>query len=360
MASAQPGKKTLAHTATPFAPLALALVMGAVIPGGTGAGSLSGVEGVSETAAGVTLTPVPCDQVTDFEDCHTRYPAGCGPSKYDAYTNLLKNQLISPPLPNQSIVTYTSLATYDTLNNATPDGLSKGNHINYKAELDKAGERELRELIGYLYYVKEEGPETSNCELSGQPPEGANVDYHIGIGFDPKLAEGMATVSKLSATDRAAFNHSLKINSVVVEMTPHYRSLYENKVWTFGNVNAALGKQVRVAGQLMLDNEHDVSSQNCFRAKTDSDRKLCWRYSVWELHPVVRFQVCAAKAGACDQNSRDWAELDALFAAPAAISDRGDRPSASPEEQPSVARNVTLRALTSLSGLKGSTDLNNR
>jgi hypothetical protein len=310
MARAQSRGKTLTHTAAPFAPLALALVMGAVIPGGTGGGPLSGGEGVTETAGGVTVSPVQCDQVTDFEDCHTRYPAGCGPSKYDAYTNLLKNQLISPPPPTQSIVTYTSLAPYDSLNNETPVGLTKGNHIDYKADLDKAGEGQLRQLIGYLYYVKEEGAETSNCGLTGQPPEGTNVDYHIGIGFDAKLAEGMATMNKLSAIDRAAFNHSLKIGSVVVEMTPHYRNLYESKVWTFENVSAVLGKQVKVVGQLMFDNEHDVSSQNCYRAKTDSDHKLCWRYSVWELHPVVRFQVCASKAGPCDQNSADWVELD--------------------------------------------------
>jgi hypothetical protein len=332
--------------AVAFAPLALALVMGAVSSSPTSTPPApADLQGVTEVQGGVTLTPVACEQVQDFEDCHTRYVAGCGPTQYDAYTNLLKNQLIAPPAAAETMVTYSQLTDYDTLNQATPAGIAKGNHQAFKDQMDKIGEGQLRQLVGYLFYVKEEGAETSNCGLTGEPPEGTNVDYHIGIGFDAKLAEGVPTMNKLAAADKAAFNHSLKTNSVVVEMTPHYRALYENKVWTFENVNAVLGKQVRVVGQLMFDNEHDISSQNCYRAKTDSDRKLCWRYSVWELHPVVRFQVCAT--GACDATSGDWVELDGVAAGnppPATSCPAGCTPADGSKTQPAAARPSATRS----------------
>jgi hypothetical protein len=43
-------------------------------------------------------------------------------------------------------------------------------------------------------------------------------------------------------------------------------------------------------------------------AKSAGDLASCWRMSVWELHPVISFQVC--KTDGCTQNSTDWVELD--------------------------------------------------
>jgi hypothetical protein len=318
--------------------------MGALLPSTSG-----GPPGVAAEATDV-LTPVQCDEVTDFEDCHSRFPAGCGAHKYDAYTNILKNQLTPPPPQTQDIALFTKLSDFDTLNDATPAGLSKHNHHDFKSDLDNAGEGQLREIIGYLYYVKEEGPESSNCGLDDKDRTGANVDYHIGIGFDSDVAQRIPDMRKMSATERSAFQHSFKTKSIVVEMTPHYRNFFEKEVWTFDNVKRALGKKVRVAGQLMIDNEHDIASQNCFRAKKASQRASCWRYSAWELHPVVRFQVCVS--GTCTQNAGEWAELDNQPAgSPTAGSPSS--PGGAPAHQPATGRGRTTHSATPRSGPGG-------
>jgi len=36
----------------------------------------------------------------------------------------------------------------------------------------------------------------------------------------------------------------------------------------------------------------------------------CWRASVWELHPVTRFQVCTS--GTCTETSAGWTDLEDL------------------------------------------------
>jgi hypothetical protein len=61
-----------------------------------------------------------------------------------------------------------------------------------------------------------------------------------------------------------------------------------------------------VVGQLMVDNEHNVASQNCGHTPHTSS---CWRLSVWELHPVTNFQVCTGADDLCTETSENWVEL---------------------------------------------------
>ena len=290
---------TIARRVAPFAPIALALLMSRAV-----LGPPSGAPGGTTKTA--DLAPVTCGDVQDFEDCHTRFPAGCsqgsGTPNYDAYLNLLKNQLIAPASA-APVKFFTAKTDYDQLNKQIPAQLGSKNHADFKDALDAAGETQVYGVIGYLYYIKPEGAESSNCQLPKDPPNYEEVDYHIGIGFDKDLA-GQLLGKKNPAP------HDLSSNSVIVEMTPHFRARFESGKWTVNGLNNALGRQVKVVGQLMVDNDHNVKSQNCALATAASELASCWRMSVWELHPVISFLVCNKEP--CTQNSPDWVELDHL------------------------------------------------
>ena len=94
----------------------------------------------------------------------------------------------------------------------------------------------------------------------------------------------------------------LQQTSIVVEMTPHYRAQFKPK-WTDTFLRQFIGRQVKVVGQLMLDNDHTRPQDNCADPNADQDR--CWRMTAWEIHPVIRFEVCTTTA-ACSRNSSAW------------------------------------------------------
>lgn len=291
---------TFARHVAPFAPLALALLMNGT-PASPGGGAL-------ETETPNEATAVKCDEVTDFQDCHTRFPTGCSAAAgYDAYLNLLKNQSIAPP-PSSTPVKFLGQQDFHDLESSTPTGLSGRNHSDFKDELTKMGEGQLHGMVGFLYYFQPTGAESSNCQLTGPADdvEKSNVDYHIGIGFDPTVAKQVRANPKPKGDGKKKLEQS----SVIVEMTPFPRFLFENGIWTVENLQKAVGRQVKVVGQLMVDSEHNIPTQNCARAKTADDHDKCWRASVWELHPVVRFQVCTTDS--CSADSTDWVELDQL------------------------------------------------
>jgi len=315
--------KTFRRHVMPFAPVALALLMNST----PSSPAKPAARGVSEPAAEGSVTAETCDaDITDFQDCHSRFPTGCSPAAgYDAYLNLLKNDLISPPPPSTA-VTFLTESDYADLDRRIPDGLTRSNHSDFQDELKKMGEGQTRGVIGFLYYFKPTSAESSNCELSGpsDDPEKSNVDYHIGIGFDAATADGLRSDS-VAATHTAAMARKssgkatsgkaaslLERTSVIVEMTPHYRFQFENNIWTVENLDKAVGHQVRIVGQLLIDSEHNSPSQNCATAQTAAQKKSCWRASVWELHPVERFQVCTKATNDCAPEDANWAELDQI------------------------------------------------
>jgi hypothetical protein len=289
----------------PFAPLALALLMSrAVLPpspeetteAATAAEAVSSAEPVAMRCGD--------EDIPSFQECHTRFPTGCSKAAgYDAYLNLLKNQLTPPPAPSDPMDYFTDLASYKTLEKSIPAGLTSRNHQTFKDDLGKAGEGQLHGIVGYLYYVQKTGAESSNCLLDGKgDPEGTDVDFHIGIGFDADTAKKVLG-NKLP---KGRLKRTLQMTSVVVEMTPHYRFSFENGIWTLENLQKAVGRQVKVVGQLLVDNEHNRDSDNC--ARTHADKARCWRASIWELHPITNFLVC--NADSCTQDSANWVELD--------------------------------------------------
>ncbi len=109
----------------------------------------------------------------------------------------------------------------------------------------------------------------------------------------------MLAPSKETAADKVA----VKETAVVVEMTPQYRADFAPE-WTIEALKKILGKQVRVLGQLMADNEHNNTKDNC---GLTGHGPSCWRASIWELHPVTSFQYC--KVDDCTNDAASWVDL---------------------------------------------------
>ena len=248
------------------------------------------------------IRPEGCKSVGTSKACHANYPAGCSKGSnpsYDAYLNFLKNQLPEPELSAQ-VVRVLRAQEFEALEGKTPDALSARNHADHAEALADLGEGNIYAVIGYLYYAKvspdvgAKTGETSNCQLIGEK----NSDYHIGVGFDPDLAEKLRQGVKVG-------RKLLQQTSVIVEMTPHYRARY-HPIWNIQHVVRVVGRQVKVIGQLMLDNEHVIPAQNC--GHTRANQRTCWRKSAWEIHPVIEFHVCAAETP-CSADSSDWRPL---------------------------------------------------
>lgn len=308
--SSQTGRTFARHVA-PFAPLALALAMSA----GPSRSARGGAGLAADVPSGAptrdNAVAVQCDDVLDFQDCHSRFPTGCSQAgAYDADVNFLKNLLIPPTPVTSAQVKFLAQQDYQNLEANLPDGLSRGNHGDFKDALSALGEGQSFGLIGFLYYAKPSGVESSNCQLpDNDPPEGSNVDYHIGIGFDPSLAQQASAFPDTNSVPKDLLK-TLEQNSVIVEMTPHSRFTFEAGVWTIENVRKAVGQQVRVVGQLLVDNEHFSPSQDCAKAASAKDQSSCWRFSVWELHPVTQFQIC--NAASCAPDDANWVEVNAF------------------------------------------------
>ncbi|HYL77152.1 MAG TPA: patatin-like phospholipase family protein [Bryobacteraceae bacterium] len=228
--------------------------------------------------------------VTNSRECHTNYPAGCSPTGiHDGFLNTLKNQ--RPARDSKPVRSFTGLADFQDLESHTPKTLVSDNHSTHKEDLAKLGEAQEYGVIGYLYYANRQGAESTNCMLTG--PD--DTDFHIGIGFDKNVAA--------AATPNGAPTATMKATSIIVEMTPHYRAEFAPG-WTLDALKAVLGKQVRVVGQLMADNEHNVPRDDCGLPDHGS---TCSRASIWELHPVTSFQWC--NAADCNKDPSGWVEL---------------------------------------------------
>jgi len=236
-------------------------------------------------------TPAICEDVIDADDCHSRYPAGCSASGYDATLSFLKNRIDFPTVTSATVL---KQSDFPKLEARLPKGLSAKNHNVFVARLKQIGEEQQFAIVGFLYPSKTEGSESSNCKLEGDE---SFVDFHLFVGFDGAIAQQLRNGKTFKGDEKKALNR----DSVIVEMTPHFRERFQPD-WTFENIKKLIGRQVKVVGQLVVDNEHNIPSQNC--GLPNSNEATCWRASVWELHPVTQFWVCPDTS--CAANSQTW------------------------------------------------------
>ena len=256
--------------------------------------------------------PLPCDTDASIsKGCHANYPAGCGlpydksggflppdlsyKPRYDAYLAYFKNQIATVLPTSQGLLTRADFVNKYVSAAAVTPQITAYNHSAVSAQMLALGEGQYFSVIGYLYYTKiNDQGEASNCDITNDEP---SSDYHIGIGFDPKLAK--------TAPGAGTKTAPLEKASIVVEMTPHYRAKYHKGTWTNAILQTILGRQVRVVGQLLLDNDHMTGNAVCSAPGASTN---CWRLSPWEFHPVTEFYVC--KSDSCVENSPDWIPLD--------------------------------------------------
>jgi hypothetical protein len=252
---------------------------------------------------------VACDQIQSSADCHKRFPDGCtAAAGYDAYLNFLKNQL--PPQNLASVATLDSAAIMK-LEQSLPPSLKSGNHATNAFKMAALKEGDIHTVIGYLYYAQETGGHTNkntgettgescNCQLF-HPGE---TDFHIGIGFDKGVA---AKIQQKNWPLTGQLKTTAEQGSMVVEMTPEFRAEFEPK-WAMTLLTKAKGKQVKVVGQLIADNEHMNTNDDCGRKQASNK---CWRMSIWEIHPVTAFFVCKSDQE-CSENDKNWIALEKL------------------------------------------------
>jgi hypothetical protein len=242
-----------------------------------------------------------------FKDCHPKYPNGCDTvsgtkqPNYDAYLDFLKNQAPAGSLPSVGNV---SAADISSKESKLPSGMGPFNHANFAQNLAPLGEGNIYTIVGYLYYHEPGGVETCNCKLGGA----SNDDFHIGIGFDQSTTQQIAGGSLQVRSTKGQPSTTAERTSIIVEMTPYYRATFHPK-WTEAALDSVVGKQVKVVGQLLVDNDHFNADDDC--GFSGAHTASCWRMSAWELHPVLAFYVCKNGAG-CGNDSSDWVELDNL------------------------------------------------
>lgn len=279
----------------------------------------NGAKAVAATA--LKAQPLPCaNNASTGPLCHKNYAAGCalpkdpnhkgqfGPPdlsyapRYDAYLAYFKNQIPTVLPKSQGMLGEVDFVSkYRSALKVSPK-ITKSNHKSVSAQMLALGEGQYFTVVGYLYYeTLSSGGESCNCDIQKSDPAD---DYHIGVGFDENLA---ATAEQVNNNHKHPKFNDLQQNSIVVEMTPHYRAKYHNGKWTEPKLDKALGYQVKVVGQLLLDNDHMGADAVCSAPGAASN---CWRLSPWELHPVTEFYVCSNKKG-CDANSTSgWTALD--------------------------------------------------
>ena len=192
-------------------------------------------------------------------------PAGCGGG--DTLLNTKKNRL---DLPTAALEPMT-FADFLHLQGEAPTQWTQNQP---RTEAEQLGEDTPVALAGFLLGAHSGSPETCNCKLSGE----SNNDYHINI------------VER--ASDRLP-------SSIVVEMTPKMRATVPE--WTLANINGLITDPnnpplVRVSGYLLFDSEH-VSRSGGERA------------TIWEIHPVTKFEVCSSGASCTVDSDAGWQDI---------------------------------------------------
>lgn len=273
----------------------------------------AGVSSLLFTTA-TAITPATCVEkdADTMEECHGNYQAGCSYSahpKFDAYLNYLKNLLRNPSTKPDAVLTKADFASRDK--SVVQLGLSSNNHAALWDDLRQLGDGRINAVMGYLYYgfpTNEGKGESCNCYLTSDDA----VDYHIGIGFDPfplsaQLMNQFRNGADIRDQQYKNARKRLEQTSVVIEMTPHYRAKVMPK-WTIDRLRRAIGRQVYVVGQLMVDNAHIGLSDIC--SLPGHDAQKCWRYSAWEIHPVTQFWVCTSSTPCSPNSNAGWARLE--------------------------------------------------
>jgi len=246
--------------------------------------------GVSEPASELTQEGSGAeteDEDQDLKHCPATLDAcplsGCAvPGNGKARSNEIKHGDPEHPRPAARPI-YVPIAVFEDLQTAGDRVIPQGAYPPpEKRELIRAldvrghqiGEGALVKITGYLRQMRPEGPESVNCKLK----KTENNDFHLSVVANPGDDE---------------------FHGIVVEMIPQGRP----SSWNTRALHKVRDShtQILVVGQLFYDSVHLV---NRGPAPLQGQPK---RFSLWEVHPVQRFFVCAKES--CSPASPDgWEE----------------------------------------------------
>lgn len=198
---------------------------------------------------------------TDLANCPAE---GCGGG--DKLLNRKKNRTDIPQSSYQAM-------TFEDFLHLEEERPSQWTENQNRSEVEAQGEDTPVSLASYMIGAHPGSPETCNCKLSGE----TNNDFHINLVERP--------------TDRLW-------DSIVVEMTPRIRSSVPQ--WTLQTLQNLITDVnnpplVRVSGYLLFDSEHVSRSGGP-------------RITIWEIHPVTKFEVCNGAQCTVDSDS-GWQDI---------------------------------------------------
>jgi hypothetical protein len=151
-----------------------------------------------------------------------------------------------------------------------------------RAPLKALGEGKLVQLKAFVVAAAQEGDESVNCgkAFDQEPKKDLFHDIHISLVATQQLATPANTAEK----------DANECQGIVSEMIPHHRP----PEWTAANVNKVAAKHlmVRLTGQLFFDSSHVPCSQG--KEVRTNPRRI----SLWEVHPIYKFEVCTANCAA--------------------------------------------------------------
>ena len=205
-------------------------------------------------------------------------------ARFGKKTEHLKNGITCPQVPTSQ---QPDCASYRSPSKAVRVKCLSGFQLPGQPKNKKVGEGGYAQLTGFLAVAESKsGPpkantsgESVNCKLTGTD----NNDFHINIVSAPAQRE---------------------FDGVVIEMIPQER----DDGWTLPKLKQAQKDkmQVRARGHLMLDNKHRVNGDSRPDQVIGGQPK---RSSLWELHPVMAFEVCTQKKCSPDSDS-GWVALE--------------------------------------------------
>lgn len=211
---------------------------------------------------------------------------GCG-TQFDPNLNRRKN-IVS----DDQTATLRTLTWMKKLDD--PENFQEG---ETREELAALGEGQKITVLAYLLVAKPElGGESCNCEL--QTP--AETDNHLVLVTKTTVIKFPAAASK--AVNVQVFRNREK-ESLTAEYTPRVRLTHPNftreKIQPMIDATTRKALLVRVTGLLLFDSEHFI-------------RHHLVRVNNWEIHPVLKMEVCTTGETCKADNDAGWQSIDAL------------------------------------------------
>ena len=226
------------------------------------------------TAPAPALTPPCTAAMSTIPGCPD---TGCG-DQGDALLNEAKNRIDAVTNPmNPTLDQIRALPQPQTFDTGAP-----------RNQIVAAGEGRAVRVMAFLLKAKAEGAESCNCGLTKR----IDTDIHLVL------------VSSLPDLDDQDEVDQAEAGSVTAEITPRIRQHFHAN-WLFKNINDFEGEFVRFTGRLMLDTKHIPQAHLLPHERHNRGLK---RATNWEIHPVMKFEVCNASVPQC-RNGVGWKNI---------------------------------------------------